>query len=274
MNLSGKIVLLTGATGGIGSAIASELGRRGASIIAVARRRSRLDLLCDRLRSRRNDLLPIAADLADPNQRQRLIETVNGLATHLDVVIHCAGIQRFGFFEKESAADADAQFAVNAVAPIALTRAFLPAMIAHGTGRIVMIGAVSGSIGVPCFASYSASKFALRGFSEALRRELSATGVGVTYIAPRFTRTAFNPLEVVRMAYAFKVRQDEPQAVALRVVEAIETARDSCYLGWRERVAIALNAVMPRWMDGTLSRRGLRMRPFALMAPQENTRPS
>ena len=271
MDVAGKIVLLTGATGGIGSAIAVELNRRGASIIAVGRQRSRLELLCDRLRCPRGDMFPVVADIGNPEHRQRLVETVRGISTRVDILIHCAGIQRFGFFEKETAPEADALFAVNTVAPIALTGAFLPSMISQGSGRIVMIGSLSGSIGVPCFALYSASKFALRGFSEALRRELSGTGVGVTYIAPRYTRTALHRLEVVRMAYAFKVRQDEPQVVAARAAEAIEQERDSRYPGWRERLAIGLNAMVPRWMDGALVRRGLRMRPFARMALQDRT---
>ncbi len=263
MNLSGKTVLLTGATGGIGSAIASELSARGASIIAVGRRLSCLTLLCERLRSSRCDILPIAADIADPTQRDSLVATVLERTRRLDILINCAGIQNFGFFENERNEQTSAMFGINTIAPIALINAFLPHMLTNRSGRIVNVGSISGSIGIPCFASYSASKFALRGFSEALRRELSGSGVGITYVAPRYTRTAFNRLEVVRMAYALNMRQDEPRAVAARVVSAIETNRDNRYFGWRERFFVRLNSVLPRLLDMPLTKRVDQMRPFA-----------
>lgn len=274
MILSGKVVLLTGASGGIGGAIASELASRGASIIAVGRQRTRLDLLCDRLRNNRSDLIPIAADVADPKQLQGLLDTIIERAPRVDVLINCAGVQRFGFFAKEQSDDVGAMFAVNATAPIALARAFVPQMVQRGTGRVVNIGSIAGSIGMPCFVSYSASKFALRGFSEALRRELAGTGVGVTYVAPRYTRTAFNRLEVVRMAYALKVHQDEPQAVAAQVIRAIESDSDTSYFGWRERLLIRLNSFLPDLVDRRLRRRAEHMRPFAVMALDKRARSS
>ncbi len=274
MILSGKVVLLTGASGGIGGAIASELASRGASIIAVGRQRTRLDLLCDRLRNNRSDLIPIAADVADPKQLQGLLDTIIERAPRVDVLINCAGVQRFGFFAKEQSDDVGAMFAVNATVPIALARAFVPQMVQRGTGRVVNIGSIAGSIGMPCFVSYSASKFALRGFSEALRRELAGTGVGVTYVAPRYTRTAFNRLEVVRMAYALKVHQDEPQAVAAQVIRAIESDSDTSYFGWRERLLIRLNSFLPDLVDRRLRRRAEHMRPFAVMALDKRARSS
>ena len=136
----------------------------------------------------------------------------------IDILINCAGVQNFGFFAEETAADTATLFNVNTIAPIALTNAVLPHMLKKGKGQIVNVGSIFGSIGFPCFASYSASKFALRGFSEALRRELTGTGVGVTYVAPRFTRTAFNRSVVARMANALKMNQDEPESVAASVI--------------------------------------------------------
>lgn len=263
MNLSGKTVLLTGATGGIGSAIATELSSRGASIIAVGRKLSCLTLLCERLRSSRCDILPIVADLTDSRQRESLVATAVARAKNVDVLINCAGIQNFGFFENERDDQTAAMFAINTVAPIALINAFLPHMRKNGGGRIVNVGSICGSIGTPCFASYSASKFALLGFSQALRRELAGSGIGITYVAPRYTRTAFNPLELVRLAYALKVRQDEPTAVAQRVVSAIESDLDNLYIGWRERLFVRLNVILPRLIDLPLMKRAERMRQLA-----------
>ena len=133
----------------------------------------------------------------------------------------------------------------------------------RGRGQIVNVGSIFGSIGFPCFASYSASKFALRGFSEALRRELAGTGVGVTYVAPRFTKTAFNRNVVARMANALKMNQDEPESVAASVIATIERNDRERYLGWPEKLFVRINSILPRLVDPSLIRQVDLMRPFA-----------
>ena len=144
-----------------------------------------------------------------------------------------------------------------------LVNAVLPHMLERGKGQIVNLGSIFGSIGFPCFASYSASKFALRGFSEALRRELAGTGIGVSYVAPRFTRTAFNRSAVTRMANALKMNQDEPESVAASVITAIERDDRERYLGWPEKLFVRLNSILPRLVDPNLIKQADLMRPFA-----------
>jgi short-subunit dehydrogenase len=178
-------------------------------------------------------------------------------------MIHCAGVQSFSAFVDESEAQADAVFAVNAVAPMRLTRAVLPHFLQNGKGRLLLVGSIFGSIGFPFFVSYSASKFALRGFAESLRRELASTGIGVTYVAPRFTKTAFNRGAIVRMARALGMRQDEPETVAARVIRALRRNGHSHYLGWPERLFVRINSLLPRLVDGPLIRQADKMRPFA-----------
>ena len=133
-----------------------------------------------------------------------------------------------------------------------MTREVLPAMLGQGCGRIVNIGSMFGSIGYPGFAAYSASKFALRGFSQALRRELSGTGIGVTYVAPRAVRTAFNPPAVHLMAERRIMHMDEPAWVASRIVRAIESERNEAYLGFPESLFARLNGVFPSLVDSAL----------------------
>ena len=106
-----------------------------------------------------------------------------------------------------------------------------------------------GSIAFPCFAAYSASKFALRGFSQALRRELSGSGVGVTYIAPRAVKTPFNPPVVHRMAALGMMHMDDPLWVAQKIVRAIEKGKDEVYLGFPESLFARVNALLPRIVD-------------------------
>lgn len=262
MKISGSTILITGASGGIGGAIAHELAGRGARLLLVNRNRPRLEAFAATLRQGGAEVMTLIGDLAEPGEVARLAAQALGQAGHIDILINCAGVQTFGFAAGEVATDTTALFQVNTIAPITLINALLPHMLQRGKGQIVNLGSIFGSIGFPCFATYSASKFALRGFSEALRRELAGTGVGVTYVAPRFTRTAFNRSAVTRMANALKMNQDEPEHVAARVVAAIE--RDECerYLGWPEKLFVRINALLPRLVDPSLTKQAGRMRPF------------
>jgi short-subunit dehydrogenase len=151
---------------------------------------------------------------------------------------------------------------LNVLAPMQLTRAVLPELLEQGSGQIVNLGSVLGSIAFPCFASYSASKFALRGFSEALRRELDGSGIGVTYVAPRAVKTRLNSAAVYRMAEAVKMPMDDPEAVARQVVRALESNRKDVYLGFPESLFVRVNALLPRLVDGALRKQNRVMQRF------------
>ena len=263
MKISGSTILITGASGGIGGAIARQLAQRGASLILVNRDGDKLEAFAAELRATGAKITPLVGDLAVPGEPARLIQDALAQAGPIDILINCAGVQNFGFFAQESAADTATLFNVNTLAPIAMVNAVLPHMLEQGKGQIVNLGSIFGSIGFPCFASYSASKFALRGFSEALRRELAGTGIGVTYVAPRFTKTAFNRSAVTRMADALKMNQDEPDSVAASVIATIERDGRERYLGWPEKLFVRINSILPRLVDPSLIKQAGLMRPFA-----------
>ncbi len=263
MKISGSTILITGASGGIGGAIARQLAQRGATLILANRDSVRLEAFAAELRASGGTVLPLVADLAMPGEPARLVQAALAQAGTIDILINCAGVQNFGFFAQESAADTATLFNINTIAPIALANAVLPHMLEQEKGQIVNLGSIFGSIGFPCFASYSASKFALRGFSEALRRELAGTGVGVTYVAPRFTRTAFNRNAVTRMADALKMNQDEPESVAASVITTIERDAREHYLGWPEKLFVRINSILPHLVDPSLIKQVKLMRPFA-----------
>jgi len=271
MNISTSNILITGAGGGIGGAIARQLAARGASLILVDRDAERGEKLAAELRAAGAKALVLSGDLGEAGVPARLVADAIRLAGGIDILINCAGVQNFGFFADEAAADTTTLFKVNTIAPINLINAVLPHLLAKKRGQIVNVGSIFGSIGFPCFASYSASKFALRGFSEALRRELrgggvGGTGIGVTYVAPRFTKTPFNRNVVARMADALKMNQDEPENVAASIINAIEHDRLDRYLGWPEKLFVRINSIFPRLVDSSLMKQVDLMRPFAIEA--------
>jgi short-subunit dehydrogenase len=266
MNICTSNILITGAGGGIGGAIARQLAARRASLILVDRDAERGEQLAGELRTAGGKVQVLSGDLTQEGVPARLAADAIRLAGGIDILINCAGVQNFGFFANEAVADTTTLFKVNTLAPINLINAVLPHMLAKKRGQIVNVGSIFGSIGFPCFASYSASKFALRGFSEALRRELKDSGVGITYVAPRFTKTPFNRKVVARMADALKMNQDEPASVAASVINAIEHDRLDRYLGWPEKLFVRINSIFPRLVDSSLMKQVEQMRPFATEA--------
>lgn len=263
MNLQGTRVLLTGAAGGIGSALAEQLVQGGASLALIGRTEDELHGLTERLRATGGTVYAAGADLLDPAARADAVGEMRDLLAGVDLLINCAGLLSFRPFAEEDPVVLERIVQLNLVAPMMLVRLLLPEMLARGNGRIVNVGSTFGSIGFAWFAAYSASKFGLRGFSESLRRELEGSGVGVTYVAPRAVRTSLNTGAVYRMAEATKMNMDEPAKVAAAIVTAIEKDAKDVYLGFPEKFFARLNGLLPRLVDGGLRKQNQVMQPFA-----------
>lgn len=264
MQIEHRACLLTGASGGIGRAVALELARRGVRLVLSGRRHESLTELSTEIALHGGSAKVVVGDLLDAGGAERVVQRALELEPALDMLINCAGTSHFGTFESTPPEVIDSLLRTNVLAPMRLIQAVLPALRARPRALIVNVGSIFGSIGFPCFATYSATKFALRGFSEALRRELAGSGLDVLYFAPRYTRTALNTDAVSRMAAAVKMNQDEPEAVAVALVAAIESQLAERYLGWPEKLFVRINALFPRLVDGALIKQAGQMRPFAL----------
>lgn len=262
MNLANNRILITGASGGIGRSVALALAKKDAVLLLAGRNQAKLEALCAEIVLADGRAFVLPCDLAQAGAPEALASQARAKLGGVDVLVNCAGMQNFNHFADESPQALEQLWRTNVLAPMLLTRALLPSMIAQAHGRIVNVGSIFGSIGFACFASYSSSKFAMRGFSEALRRELHGSGVGVTYVAPRYTKTALNAGAVSRMAAAVNMNTDEPEWVAERIVRAIELDRKDAYLGWPEALFVRINAILPRIVDAALRRQNVQMRAF------------
>lgn len=239
MRLDEKHVVITGGRGGIGRPLAALMQQAGAQVTTTGRNAHGAGGY-------------IRADLAAPDGLNRLCDA---LAQDVpDVLVNLAGINEFCAFAEQDAARIEAMIRLNLLAPMMLARAVLPGMLARKSGQIVNIGSVIGAIGLPHFAAYAASKSGLRGFSEALRRELDGSGVHVTHIAPRAVKTAMNAGRVSELNARTGAAEDEPEKVAKRIFRAVEADETNVTIGFPERFFAKVNALFPGLVDGGLAK--------------------
>lgn len=252
MNLSGKRIILTGAAGGIGYRLALLLAKKGAKLALVERNAPRLEEICNEINQNGGSALAIALDLTAEGAAGQVIATATQNLGGIDIVINNAGIMDFTLYDRQAPERIAQVINVNVTAPMLLVRAALPHLLAQNSGRIVNIGSAFGSIGFAHFATYCTSKFAMRGFSEALRRELVDSGVGVSYVSPRATKTPLNDDATTQMLIETKTNMDEPEYVAGQIVVAIEREAEEYFIGQPESFFARLNGVFPRLVDGGL----------------------
>ncbi len=232
MEIGGSRVLLTGATGGIGQAIARALRARGAQLVLTGRRRDLLDPLSNELGAK-----AIEVDLNDAGQVRDLVTA----AGDIDVLVANAALPGNGRLETFTEEQVDHVLAVNLRAPIELTRTLLPGMTGRGRGHLLYISSVGGKAASPTASLYNATKFGLRGFALAMRAELHGSGVGVSLVSPGFIRDAGMFADSgVKLPPGVGTRA--PEDVAQAVLDAITHDRaevDVAPLGLRLGTAIA-----------------------------------
>lgn len=240
--------LLTGASGGIGLSLAHRLASDGAHLLLVGRRLEPLQALLQRFPQ---NVQLVQADIASRAGRDALVAAAQNFGG-LNCLINAAGVNRFGLLDQQDEQQIAELIGLNVTATLQLTQRLLPLLRAQRRALVINVGSTFGAIGYPGFAAYCASKFALRGFSEALRRELADTNVRVLYFAPRATRTPMNAPSVVAMNDELGVAMDDPEKVAAELLQVIRHEQEERYLGWPERLFVRLNGLLPRVVDQAL----------------------
>lgn len=249
MKIENTNAVITGATGGIGRRFAQHLVEKGASVLLVARDTQALMELSNQL-SNQPGIKPeqvsfYTCDLMEMEQRAKLVAHIETSAKSVNTLINSAGDNQFSFLEDTPDKKIEQIISLNTLTPILLSKALLPHLSEQDEAQVVNIGSTFGSIGYPGFSSYCASKYALRGFSEALGRELSETNVKVKYLSPRATNTKLSTDNIIAMNKELNVAMDSPDEVAEQLIRLLESDMSELAIGWPEKFFSKLNQILP-----------------------------
>ncbi|MGI0072637.1 MAG: SDR family NAD(P)-dependent oxidoreductase [Nitrosotalea sp.] len=191
MNYSGKVVVITGASSGIGKEVAKEFAKLNASLALVSRDRNKLEETAKELSKYKTDILICQCDVSQKDQVSKMNQEVLEKFGTIDVLVNNAGFGIYSTVKDTKIEEIESQMATNYFGMAYCIKAFLPKMLENKSGHIVNVASVAASFGIPSMASYCASKFAMLGFSESLYHELRGTGIGITIVSPIMVRTNF-----------------------------------------------------------------------------------
>ncbi|NCN71286.1 MAG: SDR family oxidoreductase [Rhodoferax sp.] len=248
MQLNTARVLLTGASGGLGQALARQLVQQGAQVLLAGRDAAKLQALQTQL----GDADSVC--VADLTQAQGVAAlTQAAQAFKVNVLINNAGVSAFGLLHQQTWPTVEDVLQTNLLAPMRLTQALLPYLKALPHAAVVNIGSAFGSLPFAGFVAYSSAKAGLRGFSQSLRRELAHSQIHVLHVAPRAIDTKLNSPSVNALNRALGNASDSPETVANAIVAALQDKHSELHLGLPERLFAWLNGVAPGLIDRGLA---------------------
>jgi short-subunit dehydrogenase len=255
-------LLITGASQGIGYSLAERAAARGARILAAARSLALLQQLQSLVRSRGQILEIVQADVTRPEDRQRMLDAAVEHFGGLDILINNAGIGASGPFADCAPERLRTIMEVNFFGLTETTRLFIPLLKQGARPAIVNVSSVIGKRAVPGMSEYCASKFAVQGFSEALRAELAKDGVDVLVVNPGRTRTEFNQHQIERKSgsvFAAYARGQSPERVAEATLGALERGKNEICLTVPGKLMVLVNRFMPRLLNWVFAREARKM---------------
>jgi NAD(P)-dependent dehydrogenase (short-subunit alcohol dehydrogenase family) len=234
-----KVAIVTGASSGIGAATARELAARGATVVLAARRADRLEAEVQAIRSAGGRAHAVATDVGDPVQVAQLVECVLEAYGRIDVLVNNAGAAWSTALAETPPEEAIRLLEVNLLSAMLLTRAVLPGMLTRRCGAIVFVGSLSGRVAMEPL--YSATKYGLRGFSLALRRQIAGSGVSVSLVSPGRIRTPMTGNAAGRLP--------EPEVVAETIAALLVRPRREVVVPRRHYLIAWLEQVLPSAAD-------------------------
>jgi short-subunit dehydrogenase len=257
--IDGLRVLITGASQGIGRALAVAATAKGARVLATARSGALLTELAAEVRGSGGVIQTVEADVTDAEGRRRMVQAAEQHFGGLDVLVNNAGIGATGHFADAGPERLRKIMEVNFFGLTETTRVFLPLLKQGKTPAVLNISSIAGKRGIPARSEYSASKFAVQGFSEALRAELAKDGVDVLLVCPGLTQTNFskNMLEQKALLQMDHLRGMTPEQVALATLRTLETGRHEVCLTFGGRMLVLVSRFFPGLAD-RIARRKVR----------------
>lgn len=271
--LDGKRVLITGASQGIGEALAMEAAKRGCRIVAVARTAALLENLEAHIRHEipHAKIVTLAGDVTNPADRRAMLEACQSAYGGLDILINNAGIGATGHFAETDFANLRRIFEVNVFGTAELTRLCIPSLRTGIQPLIVNISSALGKRGYPARSYYSSSKFALQGLSDAIRAELAPDGISVLVVSPGLTQTHFskNMLERSARLPLDHLRGMTSETVAKKTFAAIEADKSDITLTTNGKLLVAVNRFAP-WIFELFARKKIQRLFAAEIAEREN----
>lgn len=255
MTFSGRVVWITGASSGIGEALAMEFAKVGARLVLSARRQGELERVAKQCAS--TEVMTLPLDLAKSDDFEKLTAEVLARFGQVDVMVHNGGISQRSWVKDTAMSVHRRLMEVNFFGTVALTRALLPSMLANKRGHFVIISSVMGKIGTPMRSSYAATKHALHGFFDCLRAEVTNDGLHVTIICPGYIATDVSKNALTADGSPTNTTNQEvasgaaPDATARQIIAAIAAKKSEAYVGniGKDRLALTLKRFLPSVLE-------------------------
>lgn len=244
MMFSNKTVVITGASSGIGKSTSFEFAKRGANLILVSRNQEKLNELENSLKKFNVKTMVCVCDVSNKTEVQKMSKLVLEKFSHVDILVNNAGFAIFDYVKNLTIEQIEDQMNTNYFGMIYCIKNFLPSMIDKNSGHIVNVASVAASFGLPGIAPYCASKYAMLGFSEGLKHELSSSNVDVTVVSPIMVRTNFfnhsSFKKIKKSSFSLS-----PETVAKTIVKASTSKRLEIIVPSFVRVAIWIKHTIP-----------------------------
>ena len=252
------VVIITGASSGIGEKAAITLAKNGYRVVIAARRQNRLEEIAEQIRKEGGEVLPIQTDLSQVDQIRDLVEKTKSVFGQIDILVNNAGSARHLWLDEQSLEDdIQNQLQVNLIGMIQLTRLVIPDMVEAGVGQIIHISSIASWVGVPTYSIYNASKFGSRGFLASLRRELRGSGVRISEVFPGAVDTEFGQDPDVSWKTTTvtpKFALLSPQSVADKILVMIQRKKTTSVIPGFMWLAIWADAHIPGFISWVLSK--------------------
>lgn len=262
INLAGKIIIVTGASSGIGRAIALQLGGLGSTVVLTARRKGLLDEVATKIRSAGGRALVVPADLCQMDEIANIVSQTVKEFGRIDALINVAGVGWYDWIEEISSTELQQQFQTNVIGMAELIRQVVPLMKQQRSGEIVNFSSYASRLAVPPLTIYASTKYAIEGLTEGLRRELANWNIDVMRVHPWAVATEFNKRAASHMGIIFpassfapllKMSQVTPEKVASEVIKALIHPRPSIYIS-KWRVVIEAIVLINHYLPGIVDR--------------------